>query len=172
MGRVLGKLPSSRLATNERLSRFRRRPSAVEVLLCLLGGLAALASTSIQWSVAGGCANTGVSRGITADGSGIAWAALFFVALGVAMVAPWLAGPAGAGLGALGIGLAAVAFWANAALVLAPFEAFPPQGTSSPVSILCDLQPQAGFWAAAGAVVLVAGSSVFRWVLAARRETR
>lgn len=166
------KLHSSRLATNERLSRFRRRPSAVEVLLCLLGGLAALASARTQWSVASSCANTGVSRGMTAGDGGIGWAALFFVALGVAIIAPWLAGSAGAGLGALGIGLAAVAFWALAASVLAPFEAFPPQRTLAPVSILCGLQPQAGFWTAGGAVVLVAASWVIRWVPGARHETK
>lgn len=166
------KLPSSRLATNERLSRLRRRPRAVEVLLCSLGGLAAVSATGTVWSETSNCANTGVARGMTAADGGIAWAAFYFAALGAVLIAPWLAGRAGASIGALGIGLAGVAFWALAASVLAPFEAFPPQATSAPVSILCDLQPQAGFWAAAGAVVLVAASWVIRWVPAARHETR
>ncbi len=166
------KLPSFRLATSEWLSRFRRRPRAVEVLLCLLGGLAAVSAAGTLWSVTTDCANTGVARGMTGADGGITWAALYFATLGAAIIAPWLAGRLGAGLGALGIGFAAVAFWALAASVLAPFEAFPPQGTSGPVSILCNVQPQTGLWAAAASVVLVAASWVLRWVPHARREAR
>jgi hypothetical protein len=95
-----------------------------------------------------------------------------FRQLGAAIIAPWPARRVGAGLGALGISLAAAAFWALAASVLAPFEAFPPQGTSGPVSILCNLQRQTGLWAAAASVVLVAASWVLRLVPQARREVR
>ena len=109
---------------------------------------------------------------MTAADGGIAWAALYFATLGAAIIAPWLAGRVGAGLGALGIGLAAVAFWALAASALAPFEAFPPRGTSGPVSVLCNLEPQTGLWAAAASIVLVAASWVLRWVPQARPEVR